>query len=133
MLGLPGGVAKQVTGLNVKKKNLVQREVDRLDVNYSIWNPRTGIKEMDRRQTAIMGEYSPRLADLIMSDKYQNMSDAAKKVFLEEALKAVKSAALERLKGAMAEDDPELLDRYTIEKATTKSQEALAREMGLIQ
>jgi len=133
MLGLPGGIAKQVTGFNVKKKNLVQREVDRLDVNYSIWNPRTGIKEMDRRQTAIMGEYSPRLADLIMSDKYQNMSDAAKKVFLEEALKAVKSAALERLKGAMAEDDPELLDRYTIEKATTKSQEALAREMGLIQ
>jgi len=133
MLGLPGGVAKQVTGLNVKKKNLVQREVDRLDVNYSIWNPRTGIKEMDRRQTAIMGEYSPRLADLIMSDKYQNMSDAAKKVMLEEALKLIKTAALDRLKGAMAEDDPEILKRYTIEKATTKSQEALAREMGLIQ
>jgi len=133
MLGLPGGVAKQVTGLNLKKKNVVQREVDRLDVNYSIWNPRTGIKEMDRRQTAIMGEYSPRLADFIMSDQYQNMSDAKKKVILEEALKAVKSAALDRLKGAMTEDDPELLDRYTIEKATTKSQEALAREMGLIQ
>jgi len=133
MLGLPGGVAKQVTGLNVKKKNVVQREVDRLDVNYSIWNPRTGIKEMDRRQTAIMGEYSPRLADLIMSDKYQNMSDAAKKVILEEALKLIKTAALNRLKGAMVEDDPEILKRYTIEKATTKSQEALAREMGLIQ
>ena len=133
MLGLPGGVFKQVTGLNLRKKNLVQREVDRLDVNYSIWNPRTGIKEMDRRQTAIMGEYSPRLADLIMSDKYQNMSDAQKKVILEEALKAVKSAALDRLKGAMTEDDPELLGRYSIEKATTKSQEALAREMGLIQ
>ena len=133
MLGLPGGVAKQVTGLNLKKKNLVQREVDRLDVNYSIWNPRTGIKEMDRRQTAIMGEYSPRLADLIMSDQYQNMSDAAKKVILEDALKLIKTAALDRLKGAMAEDDPEILKRYTIEKATTKSQEALAREMGLIQ
>ena len=133
MLGIPGGVAKQVTGLNLKKKNVVQREVDRLDVNYSIWNPRTGIKEMDRRQTAIMGEYSPRLADFIMSDQYQNMSDAKKKVILEEALKAVKSAALERLKGAMAEDDPEILNRYTIEKATTKSQEALARELGLIQ
>jgi hypothetical protein len=133
MLGLPGGVAKQVTGLNVKKKNLVQREVDRLDVNYSIWNPRTGIKEMDRRQTAIMGEYSPRLADLIMSDKYQNMSDAAKKVMLEGALKLIKTTALDRLKGAMAEDDPEILKRYTIEQATTKSQEALAREMGLIQ
>ena len=133
MLGIPGGVAKQVTGLNLKKKNVVQREVDRLDVNYSIWNPRTGIKEMDRRQTAIMGEYSPRLADFIMSDQYQSMSDAQKKVILEEALKAVKSAALDRLKGAMTEDDPELLDRYSIEKATTKSQEALAREMGLIQ
>ena len=141
MLGLPGGVAKQVTGLNVKKKNLVQREVDRLDVNYSTWNPRTGIKEMDRRQTAIMGEISTYggesvpipLADLIMSDQYQSMPDAAKKVLLEEVLKAVKSEALERLKGAMAEDDPELLGRYTIEKATTKSQEALAREMGLIQ
>jgi hypothetical protein len=141
MLGIPGGVAKQVTGLNVKKKNVVQREVDRLDVNYSIWNPRTGIKEMDRRQTAIMGEISTYggdsipipLADLIMSDQYQSMSDAKKKVLLEETLKAVKAEALERLKGAMTEDDPELLDRYTIEKGTTKSLEALAREMGLIQ
>ena len=53
---------------------------------------------MDRRQTAIMGEYSPRLADLIMSDKYQNMSDAAKKVILEDALKLIKTAALDRLK-----------------------------------
>jgi len=68
-----------------------------------------------------------------MSDQYQSMSDAKKKVILEEALKAVKAAALERLKGAMTEDDPELLGRYSIEKATTQSQEALAREMGLIQ
>jgi hypothetical protein len=132
LLGVPGGIAKQLTGLNLKKKNVVQREVDRLDVNYSIWNPRTGNKEMDRRQTAIMGEYSPQMADFIMSDQYQNMSDAAKKVILEEALKLIKTAALDRLKGSMAEDDPELLDRYTIEKGTTQSQEALAKQLGLI-
>jgi hypothetical protein len=131
LLGVPGGIAKQLTGLNLKKKNVVQREVDRLDVNYSIWNPRTGNKEMDRRQTAIMGEYSPQMADFIMSDQYQNMNDAQKKVALEEVLKGFKKMALDRLKGSMGEDDPELLRRYMIEQGTTKSQEALLDQMGI--
>ena len=129
---LPGGIASQVTGANLQVKNLVQREVDRLAVNYSIWNPRTGNKEMDRRQTAIMGEYAPQIESIIMSDRYQNMNDAEKKVALEEALKRFKSKALDRLKGAMAQDDPELLRQYMIEQKTTKSQEGLLQQMGVM-
>jgi hypothetical protein len=129
---LPGGIASQVTGANLQVKNLVQREVDRLDVNYSIWNPRTGNKEMDRRQTAIMGEYAPQIESFIMSDMYQNMDDARKKVALEEVLKRFKSKALDRLKGAMAQDDPELLRQYMIEQKTTKSQEGLLQQMGVM-
>jgi len=129
---LPGGIASQVTGANLQVKTPVQREVDRLAVNYSIWNPRTGNKEMDRRQTAIMGEYAPQIESFIMSDMYQNMDDARKKVALEEVLKRFKSMALDRLKGAMAQDDPELLRQYMIEQKTTKSQEGLLQKMGVI-
>lgn len=129
---LPGGIASQVTGANLQVKTPVQREVDRLDVNYSIWNPRTGNKEMDRRQTAIMGEYAPQIESIIMSDRYQNMNDAEKKVALEEALKRFKSMALDRLKGAMAQDDPELLKQYMMEQKTTKSQERLLQQMGVM-
>ena len=129
---LPGGIASQVTGANLQTKTPVQREVDRLAINYSIWNPRTGNKEMDRRQTAIMGEYAPQIESFIMSDMYQNMDDARKKVALEEVLKMFKSMALDRLKGAMAQDDPELLKQYMIEQKTTKSQEGLLQQMGVI-
>ena len=129
---LPGGIASQVTGANLQVKTPVQREVDRLAINYSIWNPRTGNKEMDRRQTAIMGEYAPQIESFIMSDMYQNMDDARKKVALEEVLKRFKSMALDRLKGAMAQDDPELLRQYMIEQKTTKSQEGLLQQMGVI-
>jgi hypothetical protein len=129
---LPGGIASQITGANLQTKTPVQREVDRLAINYSIWNPRTGNKEMDRRQTAIMGEYAPQIESIIMSDRYQNMNDAEKKVALEEALKRFKSMALDRLKGAMAQDDPELLRQYMIEQRTTKSQEALLKQRGII-
>jgi hypothetical protein len=129
---IPGGIASQMTGANLRVKTPVQREVDRLAINYSIWNPRTGNKEMDRRQTAIMGEYAPQIESIIMSDRYQNMNDAEKKVALEEALKRFKSMALDRLKGAMAQDDPELLRQYMIEQRTTKSQEGLLQQMGVI-
>jgi len=129
---LPGGIASQVTGANLQVKTPVQREVDRLDVNYSIWNPRTGNKEMDRRQTAIMGEYAPQIEGFIMSDMYQNMDDARKKVALEEVLKRFKSISLDRLKGAMAQDDPELLKKYMMEQKTTKSQERLLQQMGVM-
>ena len=129
---IPGGIASQVTGANLQVKTPVQREVDRLAINYSIWNPRTGNKEMDRRQTAIMGEYAPQIESIIMSDRYQNMNDAEKKVALEEALKRFKSMALDRLKGAMAQDDPELLRQYMIEQKTTKSQEDLLQQMGVV-
>lgn len=129
---LPGGIASQITGANLQTKTPVQREVDRLAINYSIWNPRTGNKEMDRRQTAIMGEYAPQIESFIMSDMYQNMNDARKKVALEEVLKRFKSMALDRLKGAMANDDPELLRQYMIEQKTTKSQEALLNQMGVM-
>ena len=129
---LPGGIASQVTGANLQTKTPVQREVDRLAINYSIWNPRTGNKEMDRRQTAIMGEYAPQIESFIMSDMYQNMDDARKKVALEEVLKRFKSMALDRLKGAMAQDDPELLRQYMIEQKTTKSQECLLQQMGVM-
>jgi hypothetical protein len=129
---LPGGIASQVTGANLQVKNPVQREVDRLAVNYSIWNPRTGNKEMDRRQTAIMGEYAPQIESFIMSDMYQNMDDARKKVALEEVLKRFKSISLDRLKNAMAEDDPELLRQYMMEQKTTKSQEGLLQQIGVM-
>jgi hypothetical protein len=129
---LPGGIASQVTGANLQTKTPVQREVDRLAINYSIWNPRTGNKEMDRRQTAIMGEYAPQIESFIMSDMYQSMDDARKKVALEEVLKGFKSMALDRLKGAMAQDDPELLRKYMIEQKTTKSQEDLLQQMGVM-
>jgi len=132
-LGMPGPIASQVTGVNMKQKSVPQREVDRLAIDYSIYNPSTGIKEMDRRQTAIMGEYEPKIANFIMSDMYQSKTDAEKKVLLEEVLKEVRREALDRLKKSMSYDDPELLRRYQIEQGTNKSVEALLKERGLME
>jgi hypothetical protein len=139
---LPGGIASQVTGANLQTKTPVQREVDRLAVNYSIWNPRTGIKELDRRMTPLMGQYSSVLESFVMSDEYQNMDDARKKVALEEVLKRIKSKAREQLigtpennysDGLLIKDDPELLNQYRVEQKFTKSQEDLIRQEGLLQ
>ena len=47
-------------------------------------------------------------------------------------LKRFKSMALDRLKGAMAQDDPELLRKYMKEQKTTKSQEGLLQQMGVM-
>jgi len=132
-LGMPGPIASQVTGVNMRQKSVPQREVDRLAIDYSIYNPSTGIKEMDRRQTAIMGEYEPKIANFIMSDMYQSKTDAEKKVLLEEVLKEVRREALDRLKKSMSYDDPELLRRYQIEQGTNKSVEELLKERGLME
>ena len=129
---IPGGLGSQLTGLKQKEKNPILREIDRLAIPYSVWNPRTGDKVMDRRQASIMGDESPYIiTDLIMSDMYQNMDDIDKKVFLETFLKDSKSAAFKRLKKAMDKDDPKRIGEYEFKRKYTDSEEKLIEKWYL--
>jgi hypothetical protein len=140
ILGMPGGIASQITGVNVTEKSPIQREVDRLSVNYSTWNPNTGIKELDRRITPYMSRFAPAMDKIVQSEQYKNMGNEEKKVFLERVLREFKSQAMDIVVGTsangyrdgmLAKDDPELLKKYLLESRTNKSEEALLKKYGV--
>ena len=137
---MPGGIASQITGVNVTEKSPIQREVDRLSVNYSTWNPNTGIKELDRRITPYMSRFAPAMDKIVQSEQYKNMGNEEKKVFLERVLREFKSQAMDIVVGTsangyrdgmLAKDDPELLKKYLLESRTNKSEEALLKKYGV--
>jgi hypothetical protein len=137
---LPGGIASQVTGANLQVKTPVQQEVDRLALNYSTWNPRTGIKELDRRLTPYISQYVPVIENLINSEQYINATDAEKKVRLEEELRKIKGYARDQLigtsknqytDGRLFKDNPELLRKYLMEQRFSNSQMGLLEQLGV--
>jgi succinate dehydrogenase flavin-adding protein (antitoxin of CptAB toxin-antitoxin module) len=138
--GMPGGIGSQITGVNVTKKTPIQREVDRLSINYSTWNPRTGIKELDRLITPYMSRFVPAMDRIVQSEQYKKMGNEEKKVLLERMLGEFKSNAMNTVigtsangysDGILAKENPELLKKYLLERNTSKTEEALLKKYGV--
>ncbi len=59
---IPAPAAKQLLGVSIKRKNQVEREVDRLGLDPSAYLPRTGVEEANRYMAAQM---APTVANLV--------------------------------------------------------------------
>lgn len=63
--GLSGGLSSQLFGVRGRTKEIVQKEVDRLDLDYGTFAPRTGVPEANRYVSGIVGDNSWIIAALI--------------------------------------------------------------------
>lgn len=97
--GVPGGIVRQATGISVKRKNLIEREVDRLNIDPITINPRTGVPEADR---FIAGAAAPVVEQfgerLIKSKLYQQSSPTRQRLMLAEMFKAAREIGAQKLK-----------------------------------
>jgi len=117
---IPSGIARQLFGVTIRDKNIVEQEVDRLGLSYSAFMPNTGLKEGDRYAAMYMApsavaaipmimksddpviEVVPELSDSIVgafdSDKsYKELSDEAKEIVLREVFGFLKKHAYAEL------------------------------------
>ena len=63
--GLSGGLSSQLFGVRGRTKEIVQKEVDRLGLDYGTFAPRTGVPEANRYVSGIVGDNSWIIAALI--------------------------------------------------------------------
>jgi len=54
-IDIPAPLSRQLLGISLKKKNAVESEVDRLQIKYSTFMPKTGQRDVDRQTMAHMG------------------------------------------------------------------------------
>ena len=52
---IPAPLSRQLMGISLKKKNAVESEVDRLQLNYTTFMPKSGQRDVDRQIMAHMG------------------------------------------------------------------------------
>jgi hypothetical protein len=104
-----GPVLGQLTGLNVRKKSFVEKELERLNIGFAqIAPPGSGQPEIDRRAGFLLGEMMPEVLDEFMqSDVYAELDDAARKTEVLSIIASFRSAAADI---ALAEHEQRLTD-----------------------
>ena len=113
---IPAGIARQVFGMTIRNKNVIQQEVDRLGMKYTSFMPNTGLKELDRYVSMYMApsvvamvpalmksdkpviEEFPELKDSILgafdpTKSYKELSDEGKEIALGKAFQFLRSYA----------------------------------------
>lgn len=97
---------RQTTGITVKSKPYIQKEIDRLGLNTGDFLPKTGDPVINRILIKATGELLDPINSLIEnSEKYQNASDDEK----TELLKTLISGAKSRAKGVVAKNIAEVI------------------------
>jgi hypothetical protein len=132
--GLPGDASTQLFGLRGKNKTIVEKEVDKLGIDFSTYMPRTGIAEANNYLAGKVGkEASVYIPELMKSRipvsslfpffkkradygfnanvPYNKLSKAGKKIALREIFKLLKK----RARNEMKRRQPELAQRVAIE------------------
>jgi hypothetical protein len=104
---------RQLTGLSVKTKTLMEKEVDRLGIETSTYYPKTGIPEADRELSKYMGPAIEQIAPkLLTQSRYGALDDNMKEMVLDQIFKEAKEMARKRL----MKDNPTLGKRVKFEK-----------------
>jgi hypothetical protein len=89
-------VLRQLTGLTIKSKNEIEREIDRLGVESLF--PRTGEARLDRMITEKAGPLVEKhIPKVLHSTAYQKAGDDVKKYMLNSALGLMRKEAKERI------------------------------------
>jgi len=95
---ISGGVFRQLTGITKQKKTIVQREVDRLTVEWNAIAPNTGIPEADRIMARDMGPLVEQIIpNIIKRENYTDLSLNAQKDVLITLFQEIKSQARRNL------------------------------------
>lgn len=90
---------RQVSGLTVKTKNIVQQEVDRLGLGTKGALPKTGNPKIDLEIKKNMSQFSELYALTIMSKGYKNLEDIDKVEVLKRERSMIKQIATAMAKG----------------------------------
>jgi hypothetical protein len=148
--GLSGGQSSQIFGLTGKTKNLLEKEVDKLGLDYSAYTPRTGVAEANNYLSAIIGRkanaYIPAMIErdipilslfpkfqkleglgFDVNKPYSKLSKAGKKLALKEIFKLIKKEARDQLKIR----NPSLQQKVDIEGLSADEEEYYSEELGL--
>jgi len=85
-------------GLSLRDKSVLQREVDKLNVNYAQLFPRTGEPKLDRLIINEMGSLLDKhFKPVIKTKSYQDLETPAKRIVFSRVFSRVKKAALQRV------------------------------------
>ena len=92
-LEVPGPVFRQLTGLTLKRKNRVEKEVDKLGFDGRTYRPKTGVKEADRRVSEVMAKTVTTVLPTTVINRlwYQKLTKAQKRLVLSELFKEIKA------------------------------------------
>ncbi len=100
-------LTRQLSGLSIKTKDIMQKEVDRLGINMSKLYPKTGDPEADRMIVKNMGPVIEKIVPKILNKQYEKFEDPLKKIILSELFREVKQQA--RMK--VAKENPEMYQK----------------------
>jgi len=116
---IPPGIARQTLGVTVRKKNLIEAEVDRLGISYGAFSFKTGLKKADRylsrliapkllRDTAAMMNSDAPVSSILPKAEfikelepgvpYKDLSDNGKRLALREMFRQQKMIANKQFK-----------------------------------
>jgi len=127
-LEIPGSVFRQITGLIGKKKNPIEKEIDRLNLDYLVYRPKTGIREADRYISSVMAKVvTVTIPKVLESEKYQNLTDAQKRWMLAQLFTNIKTAAREHT----VQNEPDLAF-LLLTKGVGKREAAMIEEINNI-
>lgn len=102
---IPGGVWRQMTGLPVERKGEVESELDKLMIDYSKTQPRTGVPRADRRIKYYMAkEVDALVKPFIKTKDYNKYPVEEKRIIVGKIYEEIKR----RAKMKMALEDPGL-------------------------
>ena len=119
--GLPGAASTQLFGVRGKNKTIVEKEVDRLGIDFSTYMPRTGVAEANNYLSGLVGkDASVYIPALIKSNTpvsslfpffkkradygfnanvpYNKLSKSGKKIAMREIFKLLKKKARNQMK-----------------------------------
>ena len=110
---IPSGIFRQVTGVSFRTKTAIEREVDRVGLDWTRVIPRTGVPHADREISKRMGYLVEKVGPLLVRDNanYAKLSEPAKRIALAEMFKW----AREQARRDLAVDNPKLALEISIE------------------
>lgn len=123
--GIPAGLFRQMTGLTRRTKTVVEREIDKIGLEWTSVAPRTGIPEADRVMSRHMGPMVERtIGRFVKEDRYKKLPDHLKRIALGAMFQEIKNEARKkmaisnprlaiktRIKGLSADIEKELKER----------------------
>lgn len=93
-------ILRQTTGLTIKTKSPIEKEVSRLGMSFGDLAPSTGDRKLDLEATKIMGKMTEKpLNKFVKGEEYKDMSDFMKAAILRRMIQRFRTASIKAAKG----------------------------------